>query len=160
MALRLSEEFEALLARADADLRPAAEAMGLAALGHLERLRPRLADDGEAGSPVLEALDLEREGAPDPLSLVACIAAHRSYAAGRGRPDAVSVGGLAIARLLVWAERAALLGEPPRLVWIGPPARAPDRGEGQAALTATCRLTVDGVPTKAAAVAVVERQAA
>ncbi len=159
MALRLSDEFEALLARAEPELRPAAEAMGLAALGHLERLRPRLADDGEAGSPVLEALDLEREGAPDPLSLVACIAAHRSYAAGRGRPDAVSAGGLAIARLLVWAERAALLGAPPRVVWIGPPARAPERAAGQASITATCRLAVDGATAKAAAMAVVERPA-
>ena len=72
---------------------------------------------GRRGEPdaLLVELDLDHEGAPDALCLAACLAAHRAYVAARGRPEGVSAGALALARLLVWAQRAAMLGPAPRI---------------------------------------------
>ena len=153
--LGLGTVLEGVLGDADTGLRPAAEAMGLAVLPHLERLRPRVVEDVE--DPVLETIDLEHEGPPDPLSLVACLAAHRLYVTRRGRSGAVSPGALAIARILVWAERAALIGAPPELLWIGPPARAPERTPDRVALSATCAVASGGGLRRAAAVAHLRR---
>ena len=150
MTLRLGTALEAVLGDAEHELRPAAEAMGLAALPHLERLRPRVVEG--VADPVLESLDLEHEGPPDPLSLVACLAAHRAYVTRRGRTGAVSPGALALTRILVWAERAVLLGRPPDLLWIGPPARAPELGADRVAISAACAVaTGEGVRRAAAA---------
>lgn len=157
MTLGLGAALAAVLGDAEDELRPAAEAMGLAALPHLERLRPRVIED--VSDPLLETLDLEHEGPPDPLSLIACLAAHRAYAARRGRAAAVSPGALALARILVWAERAALIGQEPQVVWIGPPARAPERTPEQVPLSATCAVaTAEGV-RRAAATAHLRRPA-
>ncbi|MEQ9337841.1 MAG: hypothetical protein RJQ03_11680, partial [Miltoncostaeaceae bacterium] len=95
------------------------------------------------------------EGPPDALSLLACLAAHRAYVGGRGRPEGVSVGALPIARLMVWAHRATLLGAAPRLVWVGPAVRAPEPGPRQMVLRARCAVAVDGAVRRAEAAAVV-----
>lgn len=141
------------------ELRMAAEAIGVGLREHLVRLAPGLTRAAEPGDddPVatLVELDLDREGPPDGLSLVACVAAHRSYVAARGRPEGVSAGALALCRLLVWAQRAALLGKPPRVEWMGPPARRPEGADGYA-LGARCALEIDGRTRRAEALAVVQ----
>ena len=145
----------------DPDLRAAAHAIGLSVAAQLGPLRPALTRGTEGPRrPSVEilALDLAHEGAPDGLSLAACEAAHHAYVSSRGEPDAASLGALAIARLLVWGQRAALLGRAPEILWIGPVARRPDDLEG-IEINATCTATVDGVRRTAAAVAVVRRPA-
>ena len=136
----------------------AVEVIGAGLAPQLSQLRPGLArrEDGEPDA-LLAELDLDREGPPDALSLAGCLAAHHAYVTARGEPGGVSVGALALARLLVWASRAALLGAPPRIAWIGPPARRPDPAPGQFELGSRCVAEVDGVRREARAVALVSQ---
>jgi len=161
MALRLPEAQAELVGALEPELRMAAEAIGLGLRDQLTRLAPGLTrppdgQDDAAAEAVLVDLDLDHDGAPDALSLVAVVAAHRSYVTARGRPDAVSAGALALGRILVWAQRAALLGPAPRLVWVGPAARRPDDEEGRLALSARCALEIAGTTRRAEAVALIE----
>lgn len=159
MPLGLRPEFQHELDSLEPDLRAAASAIGLAVQAELLRLRPALArsDTGSvAPTAILTSLDLDREGAPDPVSLAACVAAHGGYVASRLDPQGVSLGAMALARLLVWSARAAMLGTPPRIVWIGPPTRRPELDPGQVALGATAVATVNGSERRAGALAVVQ----
>lgn len=161
MGLRLPDAERAALDALEPDLRAAADAIGLGLRTRLTELRPGLLRPaaGAAGpaEAVLDALELDREGPPDALSLVACLAAHRAYVAARGDADGVSIGALALARLLVWAGRAALLGPAPRVAWIGPAPRRPEPEAGQFALGARCAVTIDGRSREARAIALVTR---
>lgn len=158
MPLRLSEDHQEAIGAVEPELRAAAEALGVALQGRLTRLAPGLTRprDGESGDGVatLVALDLDHEGAPDGLTLVAVLAAHRGYVAARGRSDGVSAGALAIARLLLWGQRAAMLGAAPRIEWIGPSARRPDPGD-RLVLGARCALELNGATRRAEAVALI-----
>lgn len=157
MALELAPELEAGLASLEPDLRSGAAAIGLAVQMELARRKPALTRREEGATAhvaVLTALDLDREGAPDAISLAACLAAHSGYVASRGDAQGVSLGGLALARLLVWSARAAMLGPPPKLVWIGPPSRQPELQAGQVALGATAVATLDGSERRAGALAI------
>jgi hypothetical protein len=160
VALRLTAEREREIDALDPDLRAGAGAIGIAVRSELVRMRPALArlSGGGEGDPdgELVSLDLDREGEPDPVSLVAVLAAHRAYVTERGHPHGVSLGALAIGRLLVWSARAAMLGPAPRIIWMGPPSRAPEPAGGQVVLTATARATVEGKDRRAGAVAVVQ----
>lgn len=159
MALGLRPEFQRELDSLEPDLRAAASAIGLAVQAELVRLRPSLARsdaEGVAPTAILTSLDLDREGAPDPVSLAACVAAHGGYVASRSDPRGVSLGAVALARLLVWSARAAMLGTPPRIVWIGPPTRRPELDPGQVALGATAVATVNGTERRAEALVVVQ----
>ncbi|MEZ0283813.1 MAG: hypothetical protein ACAH79_01080, partial [Thermoleophilia bacterium] len=80
----------------------------------------------------------------------------RSYVAARGQPEGVSAGALALGRLLVWAQRAAMLGPPPKVVWVGPATRRPDDEEGRLALSARSAVTMAGATRRAEAVALIE----
>ena len=124
--------------------------------GELTRLAPALTrapDAAAAGAhATLTTLDLDHEGAPDPLSLAACLAAHRAYVLARGDAEAVSVGALALARLMVWAQRAAMLGPAPHIEWIGPAPRRPEVGD-RLELAARCALDLGGATRRAEAVA-------
>ncbi len=86
---------------------------------------------------------------------MACIAAHRAYVTARGRSGGVSAGALALARLLVWAQRAALLGRPPRIGWIGPAPRTPE-AEGRVALAARAAVKIGDATRRAEAVVLLE----
>ncbi|HWH15089.1 MAG TPA: hypothetical protein VNT51_10110 [Miltoncostaeaceae bacterium] len=108
----------------------------------------------EAGDPLLASLALPPEGEPDPVSLAAVLAAHRGYVRGRGTPDGVSLGALAIARLLAWAQRATMLGRAPQVAWVGPEARRPADVPG-VALIATATVEAGGARRSARAVALV-----
>jgi hypothetical protein len=157
--LRLAEAHDELVRALEPELRIAAEALGLGLRDQLTRLAPGLtrpAEGADGDDAVLVDLDLEHEGPPDALSLVAVMAAHRSYVAARGRPEGVSAGALALARLLVWAQRAALLGPAPRLVWVGPAARRPEGEEGRVVLTARSAVEMAGATRRAEAVALIE----
>ena len=77
------------------------------------------------------------------------MAAHRSYVAARGQPEGVSAGALALGRLLVWAQRAAI-------VWVGPATRRPEDAEGRLALSARSAVTMAGTTRRAEAVALIE----
>jgi hypothetical protein len=162
MGLRLADDQAEMVRGLEPELRMAAEAIGVGLRDQLSRLAPGLtrpaegADDASVDA-VLVGLDLDHEGPPDALSLAACVAAHRSYVAARGRPEGVSAGALALGRLLVWAQRAALLGPAPRLVWLGPAARRPQEEEGRLALSARCALDIGGRIRRAEAVALIER---
>jgi hypothetical protein len=158
VALRLAPQQEQALSSLDRELRMAAEAIGAGLGAQLSHLRPGLSrrDEGEPDG-LLAELELDREGEPDALSLASCLAAHRAYVSARGEPGGVSVGALALARLLVWASRATLIGPAPRIAWIGPPARRPDPAPGQFELGARCVAEVDGVRREARAVALVSR---
>jgi hypothetical protein len=139
----------------------AAEAIGVALRDQLTRLAPGLTRPpegaaGEAQATLLD-LDLDHEGAPDGVSLVACLAAHRAYVAARKRPEGVSAGALALARLLVWGQRAAMLGPAPRIAWLGPAPRAPEPTAGQVRLAARCALSVGNATRRAEAVALIAR---
>lgn len=163
MALRLSDAHSERVGALEPGLRAAAEAIGVALRPRLSQLapgltRPREADPEDADA-VLVGLDLDREGEPDPLSLVACTAAHAAYVGSRGRADAVSAGALALARLLVWAQRAAMLGPAPRVEWIGPAARRPEEMGDRIALSARCALEMGGAIRRAEAVALIARPA-
>ncbi|HEX2503149.1 MAG TPA: hypothetical protein VHK00_04340 [Miltoncostaeaceae bacterium] len=160
MALRLTEAQAQMVGALEPDLRMAAEAIGVGLRDQLTRLAPGLTRPGEDGDDAVEALlvdlDLDHDGAADAVSLAAVMAAHRSYVAARGRPGAVSTGALALARLLVWAQRAALLGPPPRLVWLGPAARCPEDAGGRIALSARSAVAMGGTTRRAEAVALIE----
>jgi hypothetical protein len=148
VGLRLAPEHQAALDGLDPELRIAAESIGAALRPELTRRAPGLVPEATerepAAEPVLVALELDREPRPDPLTLAACLAGHRAYVAARGRPEGLSLGALALARLLVWASRAALLGPAPKLEWIGPLTRRPEATHGQVALEARCVCEVGG----------------
>lgn len=161
MGLRLTDAHSELIGSLEPGLRAAAEALGAALRPQLATLapgltRPREGESAEADA-VLAALDLDHEGDPDALSLAACLAAHRAYVAGRGRAEGVSAGALALARLLVWAQRAAMLGPAPRIEWIGPAPRRPEGSEDRLALSARCALEMGGATRRAEAVALIAR---
>ena len=158
MALRLSEAQAELVGALEPDLRIAAEAIGFGLRDQLTRLAPGLTrpPEGADADAVLVDLDLDHDGAPDALSLAAVMAAHRSYVAARGQPEGVSAGALALGRLLVWAQRAAMLGPPPKVVWVGPATRRPDDEEGRLALSARSAVTMAGATRRAEAVALIE----
>jgi hypothetical protein len=154
----LSGALAARLEGVEPELRVAADALGAALAGELRRLAPgltRAGTDEAEPEATLTALRLDREEDPDGLTLAACLAAHRSYVAARGRREAVSAGALALSRLLVWAQRAAMLGPAPRIVWLGPSARRPVPEPGRFPLAAACELEVAGARRRAEAVAVV-----
>jgi hypothetical protein len=163
VGLRLTDAHSGLVATLEPELRAAAEALGTALQPQLASLAPGLTrpregepDDAEA---VLASLDLDHEGEPDALSLAACVAAHGAYVTGRGRAAGVSAGALALARLLVWAQRAAMLGPPPRIGWIGPAPRTPE-AEGRVALAARAAVRIGDATRRAEAVALLEAPAA
>jgi hypothetical protein len=159
MSLQLAPALREALEATDPELRGVAQALGLGAAGRLGSLRPALTrGEGGSATPAVEilAIELTHEGAPDGLTLAACEAAHQSYVSARGEPNATSLGALAIARLLIWAQRAALLGRTPEVLWIGPSARRPPDLEG-IDITASCTGSVDGTRRSAAAIAVVRR---
>ena len=158
MALRLPEAQAELVGALDPDLRIAAEAIGFGLRDQLTRLAPGLTrpPEGADADAVLVDLDLDHDGAPDALSLAAVMAAHRSYVAARGQPEGVSAGALALGRLLVWAQRAAMLGPPPKVVWVGPATRRPEGEEGRLALSARSAVTMAGATRRAEAVALIE----
>ena len=160
MTLRLSDEQSAVLGGLDPELKVAAEAIGVGLRPQLTQLAPALSkalESGDAGEPdaTLQSLDLDHEGDADALCLAACVAAHRSYVTGRGRPGGTSTGALAIARILVWAHRAAMLGRPPTIAWIGPAPRLPEAGPDQAVLRARCTVSIGGVTRRAEAAAII-----
>jgi hypothetical protein len=159
MSLHLAPALREVLDGTDPDLRAAAQAIGIAVAGQLGPLRPALtrsADDGDGVGIEILALDLGPEGPPDGLTLVSCEAAHQAYVRDRGAPAATSLGALAIARLLVWAQRAAILGRAPTILWIGPAQRRPE-GVAGIEIHAACSGMVDGVKRTAKAVAVIQR---
>ncbi len=159
MSLQLAPALREVLDATDPDLRAAAQAIGIAVAAQLEPLRPALTRAGghPASVPVeIVSLDLIPEDPPDGLTLVACEAAHQTYVRGRGAPAATSLGALAIARLLVWAQRAAILGRPPTILWIGPVQRRPEGLEG-IEIHSACSGLVTGVKRTAKAVAVIQR---
>ena len=160
MGLRLRDDHSELLGTVEPELRVAAEALGMGLRAELIRLAPALTrppgDAPEGADATLAQLDLDHEGAPDALSLAACVAAHRAYAIARGDPEAVSAGALALARLLVWAQRAAMLGPAPRVEWLGPAPRRPEP-EGRLSLGARCALEMHGATRRAEAVALITR---
>jgi hypothetical protein len=160
VGLRLTDAHSERLGALEPGLRAAAEALGVALRPRLGELAPGITrpPDGEGDADaLLSSLDLDREGEPDPLSLAACLAAHRAYVAGRGRPEAVSAGALALARLLVWGQRAAMLGPAPRIEWLGPSARRPEGMDDRIALAARCALEVGGSVRRAEALALIAR---
>lgn len=158
MPLRLSEAQAEQVGALEPDLRMAAEAIGFGLRDQLTRLAPGLTrpPEGAQADAVLVDLDLDHDGAPDALSLAAVMAAHRSYVAARGQPEGVSAGALALGRLLVWAQRAALLGPAPKVVWVGPATRRPEDEEGRLALSARSAVTMAGTTRRAEAVALIE----
>lgn len=161
MTLTLPEEHAREVDGLDMELRLGAEAIGTSLVARIADLAPALTPaDGAEPDALLTALDLDHEGAPDALSLVACVGAHRGYVTRRGRPGAVSAGALAISRLLVWAHRAALLGSAPSITWIGPAPRLPEAGDGQVVLRARCALRVGDSTRRAEAAALLTPPAA
>ena len=158
MPLRLSEAQAEQVGALEPDLRMAAEAIGFGLRDQLTRLAPGLTrpPEGAQADAVLVDLDLDHDGAPDAVSLAAVMAAHRSYVAARGQPEGVSAGALALGRLLVWAQRAALLGPAPKVVWVGPATRRPEDEEGRLALSARSAVTMAGTTRRAEAVALIE----
>lgn len=159
MALRLDDAHSELVGAVEPELRVAAEAIGMGLRGELGRLAPGLTRPPESAPAdahaTLLSLELDHEGEPDGLSLLACVAAHRAYVISRGAPEGVSAGALALARLLVWAQRAALLGPAPKITWIGPAARRPAGGGGDLVLSARCALDLRGATRRAEAVALI-----
>ena len=112
MSLRVGPGLEARLQGLEPEVRSSPTTIGgIARPG----ARPARAGAGPfataSGDPeaVLVALELDREPEPDGLTLTACLAAHRAYVDGRRRPEGVSLGALALSRLLGWASRASLL---------------------------------------------------
>jgi hypothetical protein len=159
MSLQLAPALREALDATDPDLRPAAQAIGIAVAAQLQPLRPALTrSDGDAATADVEivVLDLDPEGPPDGLTIASCEAAHDAYVRARGAPSATSLGALAIARLLVWAQRAAILGRAPTILWIGPSQRRPDGLDG-IEIHSTCSGRVAGVRRTAKAVAVLRR---
>jgi hypothetical protein len=158
LGLRLDAAHQELIEGVEPELRVAAEALGMGLRDQLTQLAPgltRATEGDEEPDALLVALDIDHEGAPDALSLAACVAAHRAYVIARGRPGGVSTGALALARLLVWAQRAALLGRPPTIGWIGPAPRTPDVA-GRVPLAARAAVTIGAATRRAEAVALLE----
>jgi hypothetical protein len=156
VGLSLDDAGAARVAELDGELRGAAEAIGLAVAVQLVRLRPALmAAQPDEPSAVLVGLTLERDGEADALSLAACLAAHRAYVTRRRRPHAVSAGALALSRVLVWGQRAALLGPSPQMIWLGPPMRRPDGHSEALEVRASCVLAIDGNRREARALGLV-----
>jgi hypothetical protein len=160
MGLRLDPRRQEALEALEPELRAAAGAIGAAVREELVRRAPGLvrAEGGPADGLLLE-LGLDREPEPDDVSLAACVAAHRAYVTSRGEPDGLSLGALALARLLVWASRASILGPAPRLAWLGPPSRRPEPGPDQVTLEAHAACEVDGRRREARAVALLSPSA-
>jgi hypothetical protein len=158
--LEVTAELRTQLGHLDTELRLAAEAVGAAIVPTLLELRPRVAE-AEGAPTTLDTLHLEGEGDPDGLMLAACLAAHAAYVQKRGQPEGVSTGALAIARLLVWAQRAAVIGHPLEVTWVGPPARAPERTDGSHRVLARCVVSGGdgGGSRRAEAVALVREPA-
>jgi hypothetical protein len=161
VGLRLTDAHSEQIGALEPGLRSAAEALDLGLRPQLAGLAPSLTRPRESDPPDAEALlaslDLDHEGPPDALSLAACLAAHRAYVGGRGSPEGVSAGALALARLLVWAQRAAMLGASPRIEWIGPAPRRPEGHDGALALSARCSLEMGGAVRRAEALALIAR---
>jgi len=158
MSLRFAPALQETLEDLDPDLGGAAHAIGVGLGAQLGRLRPALSQGTDpAAVPDVEivSLDLASEGAPDPLSLAAIRAAHHAYVSARGAPDGASLGAFAIARLLVWAQRAAILGATPTVRWIGPIQRRPPETSG-IEVHASCVGVVDGTRRTAKALAVID----
>jgi hypothetical protein len=139
MGLGVSQRDARAIAALDPEIRVTAEALGAGLAPRLIELAPGMTRDGAGDDAELTALALDREEEPDPLSLVACLGAHRAYVGHRGQPDGLSLGALALARLLVWATRAAMIGPAPEMVWLGPASRAPEPAAGQHVISARCR---------------------
>lgn len=144
-----------------ADLDPAvaqaARGIGAAVAMRLAELAPALRpaeDDGSEPELLIEDVTLDPADPLDAVTLVACLQAHDSYVAARGRPGGASPGAWALARVLAWAARAEMLGRAPRIAWIGPPARRPADVRGTA-ITATVRMSGPAGGVRAAAVALV-----
>jgi hypothetical protein len=157
MSVRFTPALQEALDGLDGDLRAPAHAVGISLAAQLGTLRPAITHAPDQGNdPDIEvlALDLDGEGGPDPVSLAACRIAHDSYVTARGAPSGASLGALALARVLVWLQRAAVLGTPAEVVWIGPPQRRPDHALG-IQITASCTALVDGTRRTARALAVV-----
>ena len=141
----------------DPDLGAGAQAIGFAVAQRLRDLAPALRPADEQGREpqfTIEEIVLDPADPADPLTVAACVTAHDAYAAGRGRPGAVSPGALALARVLVWASRAEMLGARPEVRWIGPPARMPADVSGQV-VTASVVLACGDQRARAAAALVV-----
>lgn len=159
MGLRLDDAHSELVGAVEPELRVAAEAIGMGLRGELGRLAPGLTRPPDTGGETFDAtllsLDLDHEGPPDDLSLIACMSAHRAYVTSRGAPEGLSAGALALARLLVWSQRAALLGPAPRITWIGPAPRRPEDTGGNLILSARCALDLRGATRRAEAVALI-----
>jgi len=162
MSLGVTEGDARSIDALDAEVRVTAEALGASLAGRLVELAPGLTRDGDDMSPSAElvALSLDRENAPDPVSLAACLSAHRAYVARRGNADGVSLGALALARLLVWATRAAMIGPAPEVVWLGPGARRPAAEPDQYIIVARARAAVPGGRREAVAEALVRERRA
>jgi hypothetical protein len=161
VSLALDDAGAARVAAVDSELRAAAEAIGVAIAVQLDRLRPALSP-AQPDEPlaVLTDLSLERDAEPDGLTLAACMAAHRAYTVRRGRPDAVSSGALALSRVLVWGQRAAMLGRAPEVLWLGPPTRRPEGHDDAIEIRATCVLEIGGQRREARALGLVRPPAA
>ena len=159
MGLRLNDAHSELVGGVEPELRVAAEAIGMGLRAELARLAPGLTRPPDTGQgddhATLVSLDLDHEGEPDGLSLIACVAAHRAYVIARGAPEGVSAGALALARLLVWSQRAALLGPAPQIAWIGPAPRRPEDTGGNLVLAARCAVDLRGATRRAEAVALI-----
>lgn len=143
----------------DPDLAAGSQAIGMAVSARLRELAPALRPATEGGGEprfLIEELALDPADPADALTVAACISAHDGYVAARGRPGAVSPGALALARVLVWATRAEMLGARPEVRWIGPPARMPEGLQGQV-VTASVVLECEGTRARAQAVVVVAR---
>lgn len=141
----------------DPDLAGAAHAIGLAVSHRVVALAPALtavAADGTEPTVILVGIDMEPADPADPITMMACLGAHHAYVVARGRPDGVSLGALALARILVWAARAEVLGRAPSIVWIGAPRRRPDDMGGHL-IVADARGTADDKPCHARAAALV-----
>ena len=141
----------------DPELATAARGIGFAVGARLRELAPALRPvSGTGAEPdlVIEHITLDPDDPLDPLTLVACLQAHDSYAVARGRTGAASPGALALARVLVWAARAEMIGRAPRIAWIGPPNRRPDGLAGHA-VTATVALLDGDARVRAAALAII-----
>lgn len=141
----------------DPELVNAARGIGFAVGARLRDLAPALrpaSDSGAEPDLVIEEIALDPDDPLDPLTLIACLQAHDSYAVARGRPGAASPGALALARVLAWAARAEMIGRAPRIAWIGPPARRPEGLVGHA-VTARVSLRDGDDLVRAVAVAVI-----
>lgn len=156
MTLGLPGEARQAIEALDPELLAAAQALGLGVLPALTKLTPGLTSlDPPAADVTLERIELEGEGDPDPVSLAAILSAHTAYVRHRGRAEGISTGALSLARLIVWAQRAAMIGgAAPDVRWMGPPARAPESVEG-VRLTATAVVTAGGRRHTAKAIAIV-----